>query len=221
MQWNDQFMSLFCSGVDRYHENPQAAPESFFLKQETDFLATIGYLPEEMYAYIEDYAATGAPSPSTALLIASVRRNFFLIAQRGCRGEAAPVRNSDLPAESEEFHEIAYLPRIVRKAAAKLFGTLSPDLMYGCAKDRAFLKNHGDIHPADFLQLVWQTHADTQKMVQLVLDAMKQQKERELTIAVPEPPAEEGAACSLTASDASGNAAEEPGTASHAASATP
>ena len=207
MQWNDQFMSLFCAAVDRYHENRQSTPESFFLRHEADFLATIGYLPEEMYAYIEDFATTGAPSPSTALLIAAVRRNFFLIAQRGCRGEAAPVRSGDLPAESEEFHEIAYLPRIVRKAAAKLFGTLSPDLMYGCAKDRAFLRTHGDIHPADFLQLVWQTHADTQKMVQLVLDAMKQQQEHEMTIAEPEPPAE-GDACSIA--NAAPEAEDEP-----------
>ena len=187
MQWNDQFMSLFCAAVDRYHENPQSAPESFFLPQEEEFLSTVGYLPEEMFAYVEDYAKLGEPSPSTSLLIASVRRNFFLTAQRGNRGEAAPVRASDLPAESEDFHEIAYLPRIVRKAAAKLFGTLSPDIMYGCAKDRDFLRKHGDIHPADFLQLVWQTHADTQKMVRLVLDAMEQQKAEQSRLVIPEP----------------------------------
>jgi hypothetical protein len=40
------------------------------------------------------------------------------------------------------------------KARAKLRGELPTSLMYGCGGDRRFFKQH-DIHPAEFLQVVW------------------------------------------------------------------
>ncbi len=59
---------------------------------------------------------------------------------------------------------MAYLPRILAKARAKLRGELDSDLMFGCGGDRRFLKNHGDIHPADFLRQVWAAKEDDQKL---------------------------------------------------------
>lgn len=168
-------MSLFYAAVERYHLNPQTSIDRFFLPDEVEFLAKIGHQPAEMHAYVQEYATLGDPSPTTILLIASVRRAFFLTAQRGISGNAAPVSAESLPAETEDLQEIAYLPRIIRKAEAKLFGTLDSRIMYGCAKDRQFLREHGNIHPADFLYLTWNARGDKQKLVSAVLNAMKQQ----------------------------------------------
>ncbi len=59
---------------------------------------------------------------------------------------------------------MAYLPRILAKGRAKLRGELDPDLMFGCGGDRRFFKNHGDIHPADFLRHVWAAGDNDQKV---------------------------------------------------------
>ena len=61
---------------------------------------------------------------------------------------------------------------MIRKAEAKLHGTLDDNVMYYCEKDRDFLRKHGNIHPADFLQMTWTAHGDKQKMVSAVLNAI-------------------------------------------------
>lgn len=166
-------MTLFRDAVTRYYEQAITPAASFFLPDESAFLAEIGYTPAEMYAYVQEYATRGVPSPSTILLIAATRRTFFITSQRGIFGNAQPVTEADLPAEEEDFQEIPYLPRIMRKAEAKLHGTLGEDLMYYCAKDREFLRNHGNIHPADFLYLVWSAHGDRQRIITQVINAIK------------------------------------------------
>ena len=173
MEWNDSFMTLFRNAVERFHERPQTPVERFFLPDECSFLADIGYKPAEMHAYIQDYATKGDPGPSTILLIAAMRRAFFITSQRGIFGNAKPVKEEDLPSENDEFQGIPYLPRIIRKAEAKLHGTLDDNVMYYSEKDRDFLRNHGNIHPADFLQMTWTAHGDKQKMVSAVLNAMQ------------------------------------------------
>lgn len=186
MDWNDRFTELFKEAVERHQLNPRLGAERFFLPEECDFLESIGYRPEEMFGFVTDYATLGEPSPSLALLIASTRRSFFLTTQRGISGNAVPVRDADLPKEHEEFQEIPYLPRIIRKAEAKLFGTLDTGLMYPCAKDRQFLREHGNIHPDDFLHLVWHARGDRQKLVSAVLHAIQVEQEA-ATKAAPEP----------------------------------
>lgn len=173
MEWNDGFMSLLRDAVARYHERPQTSAYNFFLPAEVQLLADMGYTPEEMHAYVQDYAVLGDPSPSTILLIAAARRTFFLTAQRGISGNAKPVKANDLPSPDDDFQGIPYLPRIIRKAEAKLHGTLDTGLMYYDEQDRTFLREHGNIHPADFLYLAWTAHGDKQKMVKAVLNAIK------------------------------------------------
>ena len=175
MEWNDRFMALFREAVERYLLNPQTPADRFYLPEEQDFLSTIGYQPAEMYGYVREYAEKGAPSPSTALMIAAVRRHFFRNAMRGFSGNAKPITAADLPDESEELQEIAYLPRIIRKAEAKIHGTLAADIMYGDEKDREFLRTHGDFHLADFLQLAAAARSDRQRLVSAVLNAMRAQ----------------------------------------------
>ena len=181
-------MTLLKDAVARFHEQANVQPSSFFLPSECDFLAEIGYTPAEMFGYARDYATTGDPSPSTILLSAATRRCFFITSQRGIFGNARPVTEVDLPAEDEDFQEIKYLPRIMRKAEAKLHGTLGEDLMFYCAKDREFLRTHGDIHPADFLHLTWAAHGDRQRMITAVINAINAAQKKNPTKKMPAMP---------------------------------
>lgn len=167
-------MTMFRAAVARFHAQPQTQADCFFLPDECKFLSEIGYTEQEMYAYIHAYATEGDPSPSTILLIAAMRRSFFITSQRGIFGNAKPVSEEDLPAEAEDYQGIAYLPRMIRKAEAKLHGTLGEGLMYYCERDREFLRTHGKIHPADFLHLTWAAHGDKQRMITAVINAMRQ-----------------------------------------------
>ncbi len=172
MEWNDRYMMIFKAAVERYHLHPQTQAERFFLPEELEFLTSIGSSAAETHAYVREYATMGEPSPSTTLLITAARRSFFMTQLRGISG-AQPVRAKDLPAESEAFQEIPYLPHIIRKATAKLHGTLDPAIMYYNEKDREFLREHGNIPPADFLYLTWSARGDNQKIVMHVLNAMR------------------------------------------------
>lgn len=172
MDWNDRFMSLFRAAAERYLVNPHAGSERLFLPDEIEFLGSIGLRAEDMHHFIADYCTLGAPTPTSALLVAAQRRSFFLTVLRGISGNAKEVKQDELPAETDEYQEIAYLPRIIRKAEATLFGTLDKTLMFPDAKDREFLKTHGDIHPADFLDVVHAARGDRQKIISAVLTSI-------------------------------------------------
>lgn len=188
MEWDNTFMALLRDSVARFHEQPNTPASAFFLPAECEFLAEIGYKPAEMYAYVRDYATLGDPSPSTILLIAATRRCFFVTSQRGIFGNAQPITEADLPSEEEDFQEIKYLPRIMRKAEAKLHGTLGDDLMFYCAKDREFLRTHGDIHPADFLHLTWAAHGDRQRIITTVINTINAARKKNPSKKMPEVP---------------------------------
>ena len=74
--WNDTFYDLFREAVGRYHEGHRNV-DGFFTDQEIMFLSSIGCRTRELFDFVESYARTGAPSPTTVLLIAAARRNFF------------------------------------------------------------------------------------------------------------------------------------------------
>ena len=158
MEWNEQFMQIFSDAVYRFHEQTETDPERFFTQPEKVVLHGIGYNAHEMYGYVQSYATCGEPAPSTALLIASVRRAYFVTSQRRMTGS------------------LAYLPRIIRKAEAKLFGTLPLTQMYASEDDREFLRTHGEIPPADFLNAVWWAHGDRQKVIAYVLRVMQERE---------------------------------------------
>ena len=128
--------------------------ETGYAPAELEFLESIGYKKREFFDFIEDYVDEQTPSPTTALLIAAVRRDYFLVEQDGGKSDKTIVMD-DLPSFGEEFEGIDYLPRILAKARGKLRGELDPDIMFGCGGDRNFLSKNGDIPPADFLRHVW------------------------------------------------------------------
>jgi hypothetical protein len=126
---------------------------------ESRFLAENGITPQHVYDYAEDHNNyDGEPGPLLALGIEHVRRDYFLNVQGG-RASTQTLDESKLPAKDETVRGIAWLPRLLPKARAKLRGELPPSLMYCCGGDRKFFKEH-DILPAEFLALVWRHEKD-------------------------------------------------------------
>ncbi len=162
MVWNDTFLAFFDRCLAAY-QSGDSGFENYYDVEDREFLAAIGCQPREFFDFVEDFGSEGEPSISTALLVAAVRRDYFHTVQKGIPS-ADVLTADDLPTFGDELQGMAYLPRILAKGRAKLRGELDPDLMYGCGGDRHFLKNHGDIHLADFLRHLWASGADDQKI---------------------------------------------------------
>lgn len=164
MTWNDRFLDLFDRCVNRYRAGDTDFTGYYEAPADTALLAEIGYKPREFFDFVEDFCEESTPSPSTALLVAAVRRDYFQVVMKGKPGEKNLTRD-DIPTFGDELEGIAYLPRILAKARAKLRGELDPDLMFGCGGDRAFLSRHGDRHLADFLRQVWSAGDEDAKIL--------------------------------------------------------
>ena len=166
MTWNDEFIRLFETCTARYHKGEREY-ETWFTAKDLQLLEEIGYKTREFFDFIEDYCEKQSPSPSTAMLIAAVRRDYFHTIQKRQKSDKT-LTHDDLPTFGDMLNDIAYLPRILAKARAKLRGELDPDIMYSCGGDMNFLKNNGDIHPADFLRQVWAAGEDDKKLAKWV-----------------------------------------------------
>ena len=162
--WNDRFLALFDKCVILYQKGNYDF-NKYYDKADISLLGEIGYAPREFFDFIEDQCEFGAPSPTTALLVAAVRRDYFIVVMEGKDGSRS-ITSSDIPSRGDELDGIPYLPRILAKARAKLRGDLDPDLMFGCGGDRGFLQRVGGIHPADFLRRVWAAEDDDSKIVE-------------------------------------------------------
>lgn len=163
MTWNDQFLDLFRRCITEY-KSGNSDFNSYYSSQDLEFLASIGYKPRELFDFVEDLADGGEPSESTALLVAAVRRDYFLVMQNG-QASDHEIKKGDLPTFGDNLEGVYYLPRILKKATHKLRGELDPDMMYGCGGDRKFLRDHGNIGMADFLRHVWAADGDTSKIL--------------------------------------------------------
>jgi len=166
MTWNEQFLDLFRRCLKAYKGgNPDF--NSYYSEGDLSFLGSIGYKPRELFDFVEDLADEGGPAESTVLLVAAVRRDYFLVMQNS-QPSTKETGSGDIPARDVELDGIAYLPRIIAKAEAKLRGELDPNLMFSCGGDRGFLGRHGDIPPADFLRQVWAADGDAQQIADFV-----------------------------------------------------
>ena len=142
-------------------------PSEYFDAEQLEFLTENGLKIMDLYDAAEDFVSSGDPDFATFVAMSDVRRNYFLIEQKGVDADFE-ITPSDLPAKSDELSGISWLPRILPKARGKLQGTLSPEIMYCCGGDRRFFKVH-DLHPAEFLQVVWQAGEDDAKVVDYIL----------------------------------------------------
>lgn len=172
MTWDTTFLSLFdrCAAAFRSGNTDFT---SYYGAADLAFLASIGCQPREFFDFVEDFCGDGAPEISTALLVAAVRRDYFLTIQHGKTSDAPPLTTENIPTFGDELDGMPYLPRILAKGRAKLRGELDPDLMFGCGGDRRFLAKHGDLHPADFLRHLWAVGDDDSKMVAWINDSRK------------------------------------------------
>ncbi len=166
MTWNDEFLALFDRCVAS-HRAGNRDFESYYTPADLEFLTGIGHKPREFFDFVEDFCEEGEPSISTALLVAAVRRDYFIANQKRHSSPKVLTRD-DVPTFGEDLAGIPYLPRILAKARAKLRGELDPDLMFGCGGDRNFLRKNGEIHPADFLRNVWAAGEDDAKVASWV-----------------------------------------------------
>lgn len=155
--YDQALQSLWEKALDLYKQS-KFNPNAYFSPNELGVLAASGLSAQNVYDHVEDFTKYGEPTFSTFLLVASVRRNYFLSIQKGMPSSGR-VAMDDLPAKSESYEGTPWLPRILKKAQVYLMGELDSAVMYGCAGDRLFLKEH-KVHPADFLRVVWDLHFD-------------------------------------------------------------
>ena len=163
--WTIKLRELYDKSVDLYRGGNREH-ESYFTPEEQVWLASIGLRPINLYDWAEDMVSAGEPDWNTVLLIASARRDYFLVHQHGVTNTSV-TQASELPPKPEELDGIPWLPRIIAKANCFLKGGLCHEIMYCCGGDRRFLKEH-DIHPADFLRAVWASNGDQAKVLAFV-----------------------------------------------------
>ncbi len=162
----DQFRALYDKAVRLYAAGQRGA-DTFFDATERAWLAANGLRAQDFYDYAEDQLAGGEPGYDRALAMETVRRDYFLNAQGG-RPSGRVLDESTLPPKDAAVEGISWLPRIIPKTKAKLRGELPPSLMFSCGGDRRFFKEH-DIHPAEFLALVWRHENDDAAIIRWVV----------------------------------------------------
>ena len=101
MTWDEKFNELFTRCLFAY-ENGNSDFMSYYSPIDHEFLASIGYKPREFFDFVEDLADEGLPAQSTALLVAAVRRDYFLTTQSG-KTSLKTISRDDVPSFSEAF----------------------------------------------------------------------------------------------------------------------
>jgi uncharacterized protein DUF5069 len=161
-----KFHGLYDQAVARFVHGKRGA-QNFFDAEELAWLTANGMTGQHLYDYAEDHNHYGGPGFDIALGIELVRRDYFLNIQ-GARPSATVLDEKNLPAKTDAVRGIAWLPRLLPKARAKLRGELPASLMYCCGGDRAFFQQH-DIQPEEFLSLVWRSEKDDAAIVDWVV----------------------------------------------------
>ena len=161
----ERLHALYNKAVKLYAAG-RRGPESYFTAEESAFLAANGLTAQNVYDYAEDDTGGGEPGWDKALAIEMVRRDYFLNAQGG-KVSGRVIDEAKMPAKADAIKGIAWLPRLIPKAKAKLRGELPSSLMYCCGGDRRFFSEH-DIHPAEFLSLVWRNENNDAAIVDWV-----------------------------------------------------
>jgi hypothetical protein len=163
--WTHAFRQCWEKAVEAYREGNRE-PATYFDASEIAYLAGIGCSAQEVYDFAEDWVTSQEPSFDTALLVTAARRDFFLVMQRSQVSQRV-VSVDSFPPKDAELAGFVWLPRIILKARSKLHGEMPAELMYCCGGDRAFLKKV-NIHPADFLRVVWASREDEGRIVDYV-----------------------------------------------------
>jgi len=101
MTWNDQFLDLFRSCLDKFKSGNKDF-NTYYSEPDLEFLRSIGCKPRELFDFVEDLGDEGSPSESTALLVAAVRRDYFLVVQEEVHSDREITQN-DLPTFGDKL----------------------------------------------------------------------------------------------------------------------
>lgn len=172
-EFHRKFREIYDRAVASYRAGA-ANSGKFLPAEDVRWLESIGSNAQALFDYAEDAVNSSEPDFEAALMIEAVRRDYFLTMQHGRRSTSV-LDEAALPAKTDALRGIEWLPRIIPKAKAKLHGELPPSLMYCCGGDRRFFKTH-DIHPAEFLRVVWAHEKDEKKIVDWVEQRAKSAK---------------------------------------------
>ena len=169
-RWYHELKALFVLSLERCRAG-ETDPARFFTEEQTAYLASIGQTPREIYDFADDHTrGDGDPDWETYLLTSAVRRDYFLTVQHG-QPTGKLVSMDDLPPKDAKLGGIPWLARAIKKAEAKLRGEMPADLMFDCAGDRNFFREH-HLNPADFLRHVWAADGDENKVLEYVKASM-------------------------------------------------
>lgn len=163
--WEQQFRQVYDRGVAAWHAG-RKSPSTMFNREDAAFLATIGCTAQELFDFVDDGLCYDDLDFDTTLAVAAIRRDYFLNVMKG-KATGRTVSMGSLPAKSAQVDGIAWLPRLIAKARAKLRGEMPDDLMYGCAGDRPFLRGMNMDLPG-FLKLVWESGEDDRRIINAV-----------------------------------------------------
>ncbi len=164
-EWTIEFRNVWERAVAAW-ESGRRTVATMFDAKDTAFLVAIGCSTQELFDFVDDSLRYDDLDYETALEVTAIRRDYFLNEMGGkTTGRVVPM--SALPAKSAAVDGIAWLPRLIAKARIKLRGEMNPDLMYGCAGDRPFLRKHGITLP-QFLRLVRDCRDDDRAIIEAV-----------------------------------------------------
>lgn len=133
--WEDRFRGLY-ERVKMQMQSGERNLEHLLTDEDRLFLRSIGSKPIEIFDAVDDFLKDGVPSWSDILDIHRMRYHYFTEIQKG----TVPPLKTQYRAKSATLGGIAWLPRAIDKARAKLQGCLIDDLFYPCGGDRRFLK---------------------------------------------------------------------------------
>ena len=165
--FSEQLQSLYLKACKLYAAGQRGA-QTYFSPAETAFLTSNGISEQSLYDYAEDNTTSGGePGWNRALTIETIRRDYFLNIQKG-NPSGKSLDEATLPDKTATLKGINWLPRILPKARAKLRGELPASLMFCCGGDRRFFQEN-NIHPAEFLSLVWRNENNDEAIADWVV----------------------------------------------------
>lgn len=167
--WKLKFRELYQAAQQRYRDG-RTTPDTIFESDEFDFLASLGCTAQELFDFVEDSINWGDVEYDQVEGVTALRRDHF-IDTLGSQPSSSVIDPATIPAKKDEVDGIAWLPRLIIKARAKLAGELHPDLMYGCGGDRPFLRERNS-NLVDFLRVTLEAGDDDRAIIDYLKDCM-------------------------------------------------
>ena len=167
--WKQKFYELYLAAQQRYRDG-RMTPSAIFESDEIDFLASLGCNAQELFDFVEDSINWGDVEYDQVVGVTALRRDYF-INTLDSQPASSVIDPAAIPAKNDEVDGIAWLPRLIVKARAKLAGALHPDLMYGCGGDRPFLRKRNS-NLVDFLRVTLEAGDDDRAIIAYIKDSM-------------------------------------------------